>query len=160
MQFTKIFFSKGDSLQKALLLDWQASRYSSPILDFVHFVFACTDGILRSSHYDELVNTYHRSLKDLLDNLGGNTESQFSLKALYQQLKKFGKFGIIYSTLIIPMASVRNEVLQKSDLASEVTTNDGSNQLQSLLKQLSKGDDNSKVRMRAALVDGINYGYI
>lgn len=44
------------------LLDWQISRYSSPIIDIVYFIFGCTTKELRDKHYDEFLNTYYSTL--------------------------------------------------------------------------------------------------
>lgn len=44
------------------LLDWQASRYSTPIADIVYFIFCCTTKELRDAHYDNFLNVYHQSL--------------------------------------------------------------------------------------------------
>lgn len=96
---------------KIVLLDWQVSRYCSPVLDLVYFFFVCTDREFRSQHYDEFLKIYYRSLQDLLDSLGGDTKTQFPFTSLHQQLKQFGKYGVIMSTLLIPMMATKSEEL-------------------------------------------------
>lgn len=140
------------------MLDWQVSRYVSPVLDFVHFIFSCTDRDLREKHYDELLNIYHGSLKELLDRLGGDTESQFPFTALLDQLKLFGKFGIIMASLVIPASSTKNEDLPDMDLMAE--TKDDPDRLQELTKAFTKGSDGAKVRLREALLDAMRFGYL
>lgn len=44
------------------LLDWQISRYVSPIVDIIYFIFNCTTKKLRDAHYDGFLKTYHKSL--------------------------------------------------------------------------------------------------
>lgn len=44
------------------LLDWQMSRYSSPVIDILFFMFLCTKKKLRDAHYDEFLNCYHEQL--------------------------------------------------------------------------------------------------
>lgn len=44
------------------LLDWQESRYSSPIVDIAYFLFCCTTKELRDAHYDNFLRVYHESL--------------------------------------------------------------------------------------------------
>lgn len=44
------------------LLDWQISRYSSPIIDIVYYMFCCTTKELRDDHYEEFLKIYHDSL--------------------------------------------------------------------------------------------------
>lgn len=48
------------------LLDWQISRYSSPVLDLVYYIFCCTTKPIRDQCYDELIKTYHTSLSKML----------------------------------------------------------------------------------------------
>lgn len=43
-------------------LDWQISRYSSPIIDIVYFMFCCTTKELRDAHYDDFLKVYHENL--------------------------------------------------------------------------------------------------
>lgn len=47
---------------EVVLLDWQISRYCSPIIDIVYFVFCCTTKELRDAHYDDFLKAYHASL--------------------------------------------------------------------------------------------------
>lgn len=44
------------------LLDWQASREASPIIDVIFFIFCSTTKELRDAHYDDLLKLYHESL--------------------------------------------------------------------------------------------------
>lgn len=45
-----------------IFLDWQISRYASPIIDVVYFIFCCTTKELRDCHYDDFLKIYHNSL--------------------------------------------------------------------------------------------------
>lgn len=47
---------------ETVLLDFQISRCSSPIIDIVYFMFCCTTKELRDAHYDEFLKIYHESL--------------------------------------------------------------------------------------------------
>lgn len=49
---------------EACFLDWQISRYSSPVIDIVYFMFSCTTKALRDKHYDSFLRTYHDSLSN------------------------------------------------------------------------------------------------
>lgn len=51
---------------KIQLIDWQLSRYASPVIDLVIFIFFSTTKQFRDQHYDELLKIYHASLTDLL----------------------------------------------------------------------------------------------
>lgn len=134
-----------------MLLDWQNCRYCSPILDLINFFYGCNDETLRAKHYDELLSAYHKSLKELLDRLGGNTEKQFPLKALLDQFRRFGKYGIVMGSMIIPANSKGDEEIDVHSAADNVE----------LLKQMSsQGGEFIKRRLREAVMDAIHRNYL
>ena len=59
---TMFRYDKNGKPNEISLLDWQISRLSSPIIDVVYYVFACTTKELRDAHYDEFLKIYHESL--------------------------------------------------------------------------------------------------
>ena len=141
------------------MIDWQVTRYCSPALDLVYFLFICTDGALRAKHYDEFLNLYHRSLKDTLDHLGGDTMSQFPFTALLRQLKQFGKFGIVLSTLLIPLMTTSNDELPDMDFLADNMANSDPKVMEEMMKNFSKTNKAYDSRMRETLLDAIRYGY-
>ncbi|CRK94159.1 CLUMA_CG007678, isoform A [Clunio marinus] len=146
---------------KICLLDWQVSRYCSPVLDLVHFIFSCTDAELRAKHYDELLNIYHRSLKDLLDHLGGDTMTQFPFTAFLRQLRQYGKFGLVMASFMVPMLLVKNEDLPDMDFMSEKMKDPDPALMEDLMKQfLAYTEALYKPRMRALISDASRYGYL
>lgn len=48
------------------LIDWQISRYASPVTDLLYYLFSCTTKELRDNHYDEFLRIYHESLSNHL----------------------------------------------------------------------------------------------
>lgn len=48
------------------IFDWQFTRYSSPVIDLVLYLFCSTSKELRDEHYDDFLKIYHDSLSDLL----------------------------------------------------------------------------------------------
>lgn len=50
-------------------IDWQITRYASPITDLVFYLFCCVTKELRDTHYDQFLRTYHKSLSDFLRRL-------------------------------------------------------------------------------------------
>lgn len=59
---TMFRYDKNGKPNEISLLDWQISRYSTPIIDIVYYIFACTTKELRDAHYDEFLKIYHESL--------------------------------------------------------------------------------------------------
>lgn len=48
------------------LFDWQFTRYSTPVIDLVLYLFCSTTKELRDEYYDEFLKIYYDSLSDLL----------------------------------------------------------------------------------------------
>lgn len=48
------------------LLDWQFSRYASPVTEIVIYILCSTTKELRDKHYEDFLKIYHESLTDLL----------------------------------------------------------------------------------------------
>lgn len=157
--FKSCFFQRGTP-DKIVLLDWQITRYCSPVLDLVYFIFVCTDGPMRAKHFDELLNLYHRSLKDTLDHLGGDTMTQFPFTALLRQLKQVGKFGIVMATFLIPMLTTSNDELPDMDFMAENMKNEDPAVMEEMMKNWMKTNKFYEARMRDALLDAIRYGYL
>ncbi|XP_058443605.1 uncharacterized protein LOC131425603 [Malaya genurostris] len=91
------------------LLDWQICRYASPALDLMYLIFTSSNKAFRDQHYQSLIDLYHRSLSDFLRRLGSDPERLFPREALDQQLKQFGRFGLLMAVLILPMITTKSE---------------------------------------------------
>lgn len=144
---------QGATPEKIVLLDYQITRYGSPALDLAYFLFLSTDSNLRAKHYDELLNIYHRSLKELLDKLGGDTLTQFPFTALLRQLKQFGKFGIVLASLALPLLTTKKENLPDMNELQQNT---------SVIAMIKSPSDNLSYepRMKSNILDAIRYGYL
>uniref|UniRef100_A0A182TQB9 CHK kinase-like domain-containing protein n=1 Tax=Anopheles melas TaxID=34690 RepID=A0A182TQB9_9DIPT len=115
---------------KIKLIDWQLSRYGSPVLDLVYFIFNCTDEEMRSHSYQRLLSIYYHSLSEHLHNLGGDVERQYPRIAFREQLNKFGRYGLLIAMLIMPMICTPNDELPDTNKAME-----------GLVKENPDGDD-------------------
>lgn len=116
---------------------------------------------MRSKHYDELLNIYHRSLKDLLDRLGGDTATQFPYTTMLRHLKKFGKFGIYMSTFLIPVMTIQNDKIPDMDFMADNMDNQDPAFGEEMQKAFFKQSDAAyNPRMRGSLLDAFRFGYL
>lgn len=149
--------------EEIVFIDWQISRYCSPVVDLVYFIFICTDKQMRDKHFDELINIYHRSLKELLDHLGGDTATQFPFTALLRHLKKFGKLGILAACFAVPMLQTKNEEMLDMDIVAEKMQKMDPKEIEEMTKLFMEMNKDSieqvNKRIRDVLLDGIRYGY-
>ncbi len=153
-------YVKGSLPDNIVLIDWQVARYSSPALDLVHFLFSSTDKKLRDEHFDELIGIYHHSLKELLDHLGGDTISQFPYTALLRQLKRFGKFGVMMATFIVPALQTKSEDLPDMDFMAEKMEQKDIEAMTAVMEKLRGTSGPIEDRMRDIIYDAIRYGYL
>lgn len=83
-----------DNLNSELrLIDWQCMRYCSVAIDLSHFFFCCTDDSTRCKMEELLENSYLKTLKNRISELGGDS-NMFTENVLHEQMKKYAKFGM------------------------------------------------------------------
>jgi hypothetical protein len=157
-------YSKRGRPENIVMIDWQITRYCSPIIDLVYFFFICTDSALRLKHFDELLGIYHKELKDLLDHLGGDAMTQFPFTALLRHLKRFGKFGIVMAAMIVPMLQTKKEdLIDMEFMAEQMKSLDPAEMEEMMMQYMEKNStqsDNVTMRLQGIAKDAIKYGYL
>ncbi|XP_055907481.1 uncharacterized protein LOC129942526 [Eupeodes corollae] len=104
---------------EAKLIDFQMSRYASPVLDIVHYLFACTEKALRDEHFDEFMDTYHRTLSDHLRLFNLDPEIIFPRSVFDSQLKTYGPYGFCMAIFSVPFFICDSSDLPDLDEVSE-----------------------------------------
>lgn len=143
-----------------MLLDWQLSRYLSPIIDFCHFMFVCTDSEFRKLHYESLIELYYSTVQSHLKLLGCEASQLFPYDTFRDHFKKFGKFILFIAMLAIPIISTPNEDLpDMGKLHEELQGNlDDTSAFINSFK--SENNKNYVHRMSGAVRDLVDYGYL
>ncbi|XP_053657727.1 uncharacterized oxidoreductase dhs-27-like [Anopheles marshallii] len=145
------------------LIDWQLSRYGSPVLDLVYFIFNCTDEELRAHSYQRLLSIYYNSLSEHLHNLGGNVERQFPRSAFRDQLKQFGRYGFLLSMMVMPIICTPNDELPDTDTAMNGIMEEnptGTNEINFVYGTTEKAAIRYRSRMSGCIRDTIRLGYL
>ncbi|XP_044755966.1 uncharacterized protein LOC123314721 [Coccinella septempunctata] len=91
------------------LLDFQLSVMDSPAKDLSYNIYATCDNSCLD-HFDDLLQTYHRSLVESLRSLGSDPSNFFSLEDLRRHWRKYGLYGLFLSITLIKI-----ELLEKTD---------------------------------------------
>lgn len=103
------------------LIDWQIARYCSPALDLHYYLFSATDHESRAKDYENLLHIYHSSLTDIVQKLGSDPQKLFTFDDLQNQLKKFGKFSLVMSPILIQiMMADAKDVNSMDDLSQKI----------------------------------------
>lgn len=142
------------------LLDWQICRYASPALDLMYFIFTASTSAFRDQHYSDLLNLYHGTLSDFLRQLGSDPEALFPRKALDDQLARFGRFGLLMATMLLPIITTKGEDVPDMDAMAEKLEN-GADISAEIHNFKSEGtQDIYREKMAGCCRDMVRLGYI
>ncbi|XP_031627282.1 uncharacterized protein LOC116343401 [Contarinia nasturtii] len=108
-------FSKDDEGKpnKVKIFDFQFTRYASPVIDLLLYLFCTITKELRDQHYEEFLHIYHDSLSDLLRRLGSDPQKLFPYEALLDQLQKFGVYSVFVGSLLFNQFCADEESIKK-----------------------------------------------
>lgn len=143
-----------------IFIDWQISRYASPVLDLVYFLFTATDKETRDNHYERLLKLYHDSLSNILIQFVESSENVFSFDKFKEEMKRFGRYGLLMSICLLSFVTISPEDLPDMDEAMEDWMRNDSDEQKNVLMQVA--EENSKrmqPRIRDIILDIDRYGY-
>ncbi|CAG9802462.1 unnamed protein product [Chironomus riparius] len=121
-----LFMNNEDGSPKDLrFLDFQIIRYATPVTDLVYYIFGCTTKSLRDKHYHEFFDVYHAELSSYMRRLGSDPEVMYPRKALDDQLKTFGQFGLLMAMMVLPIFTSIPEDIPNLDEIAESFSNLG-----------------------------------
>ncbi|XP_037028754.1 uncharacterized protein LOC119068987 [Bradysia coprophila] len=138
-------------------LDWQLSRHSSPIIDVVHYVFCCTTKELRDTHYDEFLKIYHVSLSTHMRKLGSDPDELFPYGVMLEHFKKFGKFGLFISAMLLPMITSEQGNGINLDVLADRFENGSSDNQNIFITDRSRENFNKRMRDVVTDMERLNY---
>ncbi|KRK05754.1 uncharacterized protein Dyak_GE29258, partial [Drosophila yakuba] len=91
-----------DQPVEAKLIDFQMSRYAPPVLDIVHYLFACTEKELRDEHFPAFMEAYYNTLHLKLASCNLSLEDIYPRSVFNRQLQLFGVYGLIMGAFSLP----------------------------------------------------------
>ena len=138
-------------------MDWQTSRYSTPVLDLLYYIFSSTDIKMREQSYDNFIQIYHKSLTSYLDRLGGDASRQFPMTALLRQLKTYGQFALGITIFLIPLLCDEDNTNIDIEQFTDEMKKDPK-----LIEQIIIEQNHTKynIRMNGIIRDIIRLGYL
>lgn len=139
-------------------LDWQLSRFGSPVLDLSYYFITSTTKEFRSQHYDHLIEIYYKSLNEIVRLCGSNAEQLFSWHDLQEQFKKFGKFGLVSAPMVLQtIVSDPENINSMESLADNLNSNSGSKDMATLNDRTERM---FKERITDAIEHAIKYNWV
>lgn len=159
-------------------LDWQLSRCSSPIIDIVYFLFSCTTKHVRDAHYDNFLKVYHESLSlhirryvsrifnrpitkvnvQIHSRLGSDPDKLFPYKLMMEHFRKFAKFAMVFSTVLLPLITTDSGSKVDLDELSQEIVNGKSMDANVFISNQS--EKRFHTRLRDVIIDMVRLEYI
>ncbi|XP_068157261.1 uncharacterized protein [Drosophila tropicalis] len=153
----------------AILIDFQMSRYASPILDIVYYLFTCTDKPLRDDHFMGFLDTYYNALDQNLASMNLRIDEIYPRKNFKQQLHEFGVYGLIMAAFAMPFfISKANEIVDIDEVSEAIqdlsTSSNDEPKCRELVEEFDMLNERTlpifKRRMTDVVVDLIKYEMI
>lgn len=117
------------------------SRYASPVLDLVHYLYTCTERDLRKKHYQQLLEIYYTTLTAHIEFHGLKIEDIYPKEVFASHLKEFGIFGFCMASFAIPFfISNSSELPDLDEVATAIRDISSSSE-----NSDEEGDENSNV---------------
>ncbi|XP_076286022.1 uncharacterized protein LOC143211853 [Lasioglossum baleicum] len=98
------FLTQDTEENKALMLDFQLARCSSPVLDISMCIYGCTDKSLWDVQFDNLLKIYYNELSNSISLLGSDPEKLYSWDTFMKEVKEQFMFGAMFALEMIPFS--------------------------------------------------------
>ncbi|RZC41079.1 uncharacterized protein BDFB_009194, partial [Asbolus verrucosus] len=105
--------------KKVALLDWQMSRFTTPITDLSYFLFACISQE-DLENLNEILRNYYKSFSHHLKRLGSDPDRLYSFDQLLKDWKTYCKYGIMMASVILKIAlTEKDEIVDIAQAAEQ-----------------------------------------
>lgn len=81
-------------------MDWQLTRFTSPVIDLHHIIFTSTDKALRDKEYQNILDHYYSTLTRAIKRLGSPADL-FSRRDFDEHLRRFGVWPMTVSMFML-----------------------------------------------------------
>ena len=95
----------------------------------------------------------------MLNNLECNANELYPFDVLQNQMKMFGKFGVIMSTFILPALISKDEEIVELNFVMDQNSKEMNEMAEHVVDKMIETDSFTK-RIRDVIFDAIDYGYL
>ncbi|KAJ3646083.1 hypothetical protein Zmor_023693 [Zophobas morio] len=102
------------TVSRVAILDWQVSKFTSPVTDLSYFLFA---GISKEdlADIDTILRDYYKYLCEYLRRLSSKFADTYTLENFFDDWKKYGQYGLVMC--IMPIKTLYSKKKDLPDLA-------------------------------------------
>ncbi|XP_077295092.1 uncharacterized protein LOC143917429 [Arctopsyche grandis] len=140
-----------DKVMDLRFIDWQVTRFASPITDIAYMMFMSTDEQIRSDYYTKSLDLYYEMLNKSLTMMGCELSECYPREVYEDQIKSTMPFGLISSMMLLPL------ILSEKDDVPDLDVIPGEYNLDTLDDLLSKS---CRERINGIAKDFASYGLI
>lgn len=139
-------------------MDWQLSRFASPVLDLFYNLLGFSTKSFRDNSYQNLMQHYHNALSDNVRKLGSDPEKLFTYADLESELKKCGKYAFVWGIRRVQISLADSKDFPDMDQYCENMGSDD-NDVELIAKFDGERQIEYEQRVRDLVQDLIDYGY-
>ncbi|RZB38642.1 EcKinase, DUF1679, and/or APH domain containing protein, partial [Asbolus verrucosus] len=100
-------------------LDWQGSRFASPIADLSYFLFTCISQE-DLENLNDILKNYYKSFSHHLERLGSDPDRLYSFDQLLKDWKNYSKYGVMMASLVLKVSLTdKDEVIDIAQAAEQ-----------------------------------------
>lgn len=103
-------------------IDWQISRYVSPVLDLVYFFYLSTEGAILNNYFESFLQLYYEQLQNTTELLGSDLNVLYPYEIFQEDLKKFGNYGLVLCSFALNFTMANTETAPDFEALGESTS--------------------------------------
>ncbi|XP_044728469.1 uncharacterized protein LOC123292033 [Chrysoperla carnea] len=150
-------YDKNGSPSNVLLIDWQASRWGSPVYDLAYFFYNCTDQNLRSKHFTELLDYYHECVQYIISQCSKhNPDFVFPKSKFYEHVQKYFCLGISMCIYTLNIFLTNSENIPNVREINEINLEE----MERWNNATNMGQSGYEKRMRDVITDAVERNFI
>ncbi|XP_068633538.1 uncharacterized protein [Battus philenor] len=97
----------------SLLVDFQLSRYASPVTDLSYFFYMSTESSFLDKHYDSLINIYYGTLSAVLRQCDLFAEDIYPRGVFQKHLEDYSVYGLVEALISMKIITAESEEVTK-----------------------------------------------
>lgn len=154
-------YNKSNVCEGVKLVDLQTMRYSSPVIDILHFLYTSTEYKLREKYMDQLLLDYTVSLLKTMQRLTGHYGTDpkvfnLELDGIRRQMQEKALYGLGICMWLMPAVTFHPDKIPDLDAVS-LSDFENSNQADAMTQMQTP---EYHTRMKETVMEFMNRGYL